>query len=216
MKINIKLISLLIFIIPSLTVFISFFLSVHFNFIEFCFPNLEGCTSISRVGRYPPVSYFFKSFMFFSCFLIFLYWKYNFLLISSYNSTLIVKITYFLGICSVFFFTLYIIFLGEGIYYKFFRKIGIFIYIFFTVISELLLSITLYKNKFINLNSNIVNLKLFFSIILSFLGIILFPIIVGKIIDYPNIKNIISWNYFLLIQINYLLTFFCWFFNKKN
>jgi len=216
MKINIKLVSLLVFITPILTVFISFFLSVHFNLVEFCFPNLDGCTSISRVGRYPPVNFFFKPFMFLSGIFIFMYWKYNYLLILKKNNIFLVNLIFFLGICSVIFFFLYIFFLGEGVHYRFFRKIGIFIYIFFTVLAELLLSILFYKKRFIYLNLNFVNLKFFFNIFLASFGIILFPIVTNNIIDYPNIKNIISWNFFLLIQINYLITYFCWNFNKKN
>ena len=41
---------------PILTVVISFLWSANLNLVSWCIPNFEGCTSISRVGRYP-VSY---------------------------------------------------------------------------------------------------------------------------------------------------------------
>tara|TARA_Y100000590_G_scaffold354918_1_gene408426 strand:+ start:540 stop:1181 length:642 start_codon:yes stop_codon:yes gene_type:complete len=210
MKENIKIISFLAFVIPIFTVFTSYYFSVKLDLVQFCIPNIDGCTSISRVGRYPPVNYFFKPLMFFSVFIIFLYWRSNYFLLSKNKSLLIYKFTFILGILSVIFFFLYIFFLGEGEYYRFFRRIGIFIYIFFTVISELLLSISYRKNYELFNGITIINFKFYFNLLLSTIGFILLPLVVTKIVDYPNFKNIASWNYFLLIQINFLITFFCW------
>ena len=210
MKSIIKINPLIAFILPILTVLISYYLSIKFDYVQFCIPNIDGCTSISQVGRYPPINYFFKTFMFISIFIIFIYWKSNYTLLSRNNSLLLYKITFLLGIFSVIFFALYITFLGEGDYYRFFRRIGIFIYIFFTVISELLLSISYKKNSHLFKNDEIINFKFYFNLVLSTFGLILLPLVIYKIIDYPNFKNIVSWNYFILIQINFLITFFCW------
>ena len=210
MKPIVKISPLIAFIIPILTVLISYYLSIKFNYVDFCVPNIDGCTSISQVGRYPPINYFFKTFMFISIFIIFIYWKSNYTLLSQNNSLLLYKITFLLGIFSVIFFALYITFLGEGDYYRFFRRIGIFIYIFFTVISELLLSISYKKNSYLFKNDKIINLKFYFNLVLSIFGLILLLLVIYKIINYPNFKNIVSWNYFILIQINFLITFFCW------
>ena len=210
MKSIIKISPLIAFILPILTVLISYYLSIKFDYVQFCIPNIDGCTSISQVGRYPPINYFFKTSMFISIFIIFIYWKSNYTLLSRNNSLLLYKITFLLGIFSVIFFALYITFLGEGDYYRFFRRIGIFIYIFFTVISELLLSISYKKNSYLFKNDKIINFKYYFNLVLSTFGLILLPLVIYKIIDYPNFKNIVSWNYFILIQINFLITFFCW------
>jgi len=210
MKSIIKISSLIAFILPILTVLISYYLAIKFEYLQFCIPNIDGCTSISQVGRYPPINYFFKTFMFISIFIIFIYWKLNYTLLSHNNSLLLYKITFLLGIFSIIFFALYITFLGEGDYYRFFRRIGIFIYIFFTVISELLLSISYKKISYLFKNDKIINFKFYFNIFLSTFGLILLPLVIYKIIDYPNFKNIVSWNYFILIQINFLITFFCW------
>ena len=210
MKSIIKISPLIAFILPILTVLISYYLSIKFDYVQFCIPNIDGCTSISQVGRYPPINYFFKTFMFISIFIIFIYWKSNYTLLSHNNSLLLYKITFLLGIFSVIFFALYITFLGEGDYYRFFRRIGIFIYIFFTVISELLLSISYKKNSYLFKNDKIIKFKYYFNLLLSTFGLILLPLVIYKIIDYPNFKNIVSWNYFILIQINFLITFFCW------
>ena len=212
MRVNIRYLSLVVFALPLLTVVISYIVSVRLNLVSFCIPNLDGCTSISRVGRYEPVKYFFKPFMYLFGVFLLLYWRENFLklrLLISNNRQLL--LTYIVGIISVIFLFLYIFFLGENNIYRFFRKIGFYIYIFFTVIAQLLLAIQYIKLKNEeNLNYRFIKFKLILSILLISFGIIILPVLIIKIESFPEIKNIISWNYFLLIQIYYLMTFFCW------
>jgi len=213
MRVNIKYLSLIVFALPILTVIISFVISVKLDLISFCIPNIDGCTSISRVGRYEPVKYFFKPFMFLFGVLLFIYWRENFLKLKLFKENKLLLITFIIGIISVIFLFLYIFFLGESNIYRFFRKIGIYIYIFFTIIAQLLLAIQYFKlrntaNKF--LNKKFIKYKLIFSVFLISFSIIVLPILLIKIEHFPEIKNIISWNYFLCIQLYYLITFFCW------
>ncbi len=201
-----------VFALPILTVIISYVISVKLDLISFCIPNIDGCTSISRVGRYEPVKYFFKPFMFLFGVLLFIYWRENFLKLKLFKENKLLLITFIIGIISVLFLFLYIFFLGESNIYRFFRKIGIYIYIFFTIIAQLLLAIQYFKlrntaNKF--LNKKFIKYKLIFSVFLISFSIIVLPILLIKIEHFPEIKNIISWNYFLCIQLYYLITFFC-------
>ena len=212
MRINIRYLSLILFVLPLFTVVVSYIASVKLNLVSSCIPNLDGCTSISRVGRYEPVKYFFKPFMYLFGVFLFFYWRENFLKLSllvSNNRQLM--FTYIVGIISVLFLFLYIFFLGESNIYRFFRKIGIYIYIFFTVIAQVLLAIQYIKLKNKDyLNYKFIKFKLILSVSLVSLGVIALPVLVSKIESFPEIKNIISWNYFFLIQLYYLITFFCW------
>ena len=211
MNIKIKNLSFLIFIFPSFTVILSYLISLNLNLVPSCIPIIDGCTSISRAGRYYPVNYFFKSFIFISGCLIIFYWFKNFLFFNSYFASKLNKIAFIIGILSVIFLFLYIAFLGESNYYKFFRKIGIFIYILFAIISELLLSIIYFKNRnYKSFLPNFIELKLYLSLVITILGILFLPFMTMKIDNVANLRNIIAWNYFLLIQINYLSTYFCW------
>ncbi len=212
MRINIRYLSFIVFALPLFTVVVSYIVSVRLDLVPFCIPNLDGCTSISRVGRYEPVKYFFKPFMYsFGIFLL-LYWRENFLKLKPLiKNNKQITISYVIGVVSVLFLFLYIFFLGESNIYRFFRKIGIYIYIFFTVIAQLLLALQYFKLKNeSNFNRNFIKAKLLLSVVLISLGILLVPILVAKIESFPEIKNIISWNYFFLIQIFYLMTFFSW------
>tara|TARA_Y100000031_G_C8185879_1_gene368917 strand:+ start:293 stop:751 length:459 start_codon:yes stop_codon:yes gene_type:complete len=149
MRTNLRVIALICFILPILTVIISYIASVKLNLVPACIPNFEGCTSISRAGRNVPVKYFFKPMMYLYSFILFLYW-YKFLEILNKFKISEKKFSFF-SFFSVLFLILYIIFLGEGKIYEFFRRIGIYIYIFFTVITQFLISKKLFfiqkKNK---------------------------------------------------------------------
>ena len=206
---TIKKISLYIFLIPTITVIISYILSLNLNLVPYCIPVLDGCTSISRTGRYFPVNIFFKFFMFLSGILIILYWHLNLQNFKTKNRLSLINYAYIIGLISIFFLFLYLIFLGENNYYRFFRKVGIFIYILFSIIAELILAIIYFK-KLNYFNINFTKFKLSLSIFLVILGIILFPFMIMKLENVSQIRNIISWNYFFLIQINYLITFFIW------
>ena len=209
MRTNLRVIALICFILPIITVIISYIASVKLNLVPACISNFEGCTSISRAGRNVPVKYFFKPMMYLYSFILFLYW-YKFLEILNKFKISEKKFSFF-SFFSVLFLILYIIFLGEGKIYEFFRRIGIYIYIFFTVITQFLISKKLFfiqkkikrffKIKFIKLN-------FFLTLFLVASGIIILPILIIKIDNFPEIKNIISWNYFILIQLYFIFSLF--------
>jgi len=208
MKNKLRVISLTCFLLPILTVLISYFLSIKYNLVASCFPNIEGCTSISRVGRYEPVKYFFKPMMYLYSFLLLFYWVLFFEKLKKINIEN--KYIYWIALVSVFFLILYITFLGESKVYSFFKKIGIYIYILFIVLSQFFSSKLLVNNKkkisdlfFIKF----VKIKYYLSFSLVVSGIILLPILIIKIQRFPEIKNIISWNYFFLIQIYFFVSF---------
>ena len=209
MKTNLRFLALICFILPIATVIISYILSIKLNLVSSCIPNFEGCSSISRAGRYAPVKYFFKPMMYIYAVVLFLYWFYFFQILKKIN----IKKNYifWLALFSVLFLCLYVLFLGESKIYSFFKRIGIYIYILFTVVSQHLISNLLIKNKE-NINKyfyfTYCKANFYLTSFLVISGIILLPILIIKIENFPEIKNIISWNYFFLIQLYFLISFF--------
>jgi len=200
--------SLACFLLPISTVLISYFLSIKLNLVSYCIPNIEGCTSISRIGRYEPVKYFFKPMMYLYSVLLIFYWILFFEKLKTLNIKN--KYVYWISLIGVFFLILYITFLGESKVYSFFKRIGIYIYILFIVLSQFFSSKLLIKNKkkirdlfFIKY----VKMKYYISFSLLVSGIVLLPILITKIEKFPEIKNIISWNYFFLIQLYFFVSF---------
>ena len=209
MYLRLRLLSLACFVLPILTVIISYIISIKLNLVTSCIPNLEGCTSISRVGRYEPVKYFFKPMMYFYSLLIFFFWFFFSKKLKSKNIQ-IERINFFF-FTTVIFLCLYITFLGESKLYSFFKRIGIYFYILSIILAQFYSNKILIKNKekikkFFKFK--IVKGNYFLSLFLIILGIFLLPILVLKIENFPQIKNIISWNYFFLIQIYFLIFFF--------
>ena len=205
MKVSFRNLCLLCFFIPIITIIISFVWSANLNLISWCIPNFEGCTSISRVGRYEPIKYFFKPLMFIYAIFLYYFWK-NFYEFLSKNKINLSKILMFLAYCSILFLVLYIVFLGEGNLYRFFRKIGIFVYIFFTVLTQLLFSIKLKNTLGVKIKQK--NYLFYYSTTITSLGILLFPMVISEVKIIVNFKNIISWNYFLLTHFYFIILFF--------
>ena len=208
MSYKLRFISLACFVLPVFTVIISYIISINLDLVAKCIPNFEGCTSISRVGRYEPVKFFFKPMMYFYSLIIFFFWitfskEINNFKIKSRNLVILTFIT-------VIFLCLYITFLGESNLYSFFKRIGIYFYIISIVLLQLSSNKILISNqkKLSKIfNYKIVKLNYGLSWLLVISGLILLPVLVIKIDTFPQIKNIISWNYFLLIQLFFLLFF---------
>ena len=210
---RLRFISLACFILPVFTVIISYLISIKLNLVATCIPNFEGCTSISRAGRYEPVKFFFKPMMYFYAIFIFFFW--NIFLKEINNTKIETKNLVILTYITVIFLCLYITFLGESKVYSFFKRIGIYFYILSIVLLQFSSNRILIKNekklsKFFNYK--IVHFNYYLSSFLVISGLILLPILIIKIEDFPQIKNIISWNYFLLIQFYFLF----YFFSQKN
>ncbi len=208
MSYKLRFISLACFVLPVFTVIISYIISINLDLVAKCIPNFEGCTSISRVGRYEPVKFFFKPMMYFYSLIIFFFWitlskEINNFKVKSKNLVILTFIT-------VIFLCLYITFLGESNLYSFFKRIGIYFYIISIVLLQLFSNKILISNqkKLSKIfNYKIVKLNYGLSWLLVISGLILLPVLVIKIDTFPQIKNIISWNYFLLIQLFFLLFF---------
>ena len=208
MKNKLKLLSMTCFLLPIITVVVSYIFSIKLNLVTACIPNFEGCTSISRVGRYEPVKFFFKPMMYLYCLILAYYWYNYFLKLKSFKIE--TKFIFLLSILSVFFLSLYVTFLGESEIYSFFKRVGIYIYILFIVLTQFLESRLLIKNKEKIKNLfflNFIKIKYYLSLFLVICGIILLPILIIKIDNFPGIKNIISWNYFFLVQFYFYLVF---------
>lgn len=206
---RLRFISLACFILPVFTVIISYLISIKLNLVVTCIPNFEGCTSISRAGRYEPVKFFFKPMMYFYAIFIFFFW--NIFLKEIKNTKIETKNLVILTYITVIFLCLYITFLGESKVYSFFKRIGIYFYILSIVLLQFSSNRILINNekklsKFFNYK--IVHFNYYLSSFLVISGLILLPILIIKIEDFPQIKNIISWNYFLLIQLFFLFYFF--------
>ena len=177
-------------------------------------PFINGEASISNIVKRFPINLVFKSLLFISVILMYLYWKnYNYLFIKILNSRNN-KFVFF-GIASALFLFLHILFLGMEIDNKIFnllRKLVIVFFILSEIIAQFLLTIKLFKNKK-NLsyycNSYIINTKLLFIIAIGTISLIVIFILL--IFDLSSrVDYILEWNYFAALLFYYLLSAVMW------
>ena len=177
-------------------------------------PFLYGETSISNIVKRFPINYVFKSFLFVSVILMYLYWiNYNRLfaeIINSKNN----KFIYF-GIASAVFLFFHVLLLGvelDNKIFKLIRKLIIAFFILSEIIAQFYLSIILYKNKN-NLkefcNTHIINLKLYFVIVIALISFFVISILLIYNLS-SKVDYILEWNYFAGLLFYYLLSYLMW------
>ena len=178
--------SRIIFLLPVLTVVISYFFSSLGGYVEWCLPLLDGCTSISKVGRYGVSFYLYKIFIIPSVILMTIFWYQVNKYIHKSN------LLFFLNITSCIFLIIYLFALGfEGKFYRFMREIGIFIFFILTPVCQALLVFSISDNKIRSKFPLRILLSMYLLFIVGYLLILPF--------DNPNYENVIEWNFALLI-----------------
>ena len=210
-------ISLGLFIIPSVTIFLCLGMAIYLNILEICNPFISGCYSVSRVGRSYPAVLIFKPMIVITIMLMIVYFFEHYRIFKKFLITKIyLNLILLSGLISSFALFIYIIFLGiEGSeIWRFMRRGGIFIYIISLIISQFLivLSYLKIKNDYkVIISSKIININFYFIFLLIIFGIILILLIDIFSLTTPwYIKNIIQWNYFLLMNLFFLNTYFVW------
>ena len=210
-------ISLGLFIIPSVTIFLCLGMATYLNILEICNPFISGCYSVSRVGRSYPAILIFKPMMVITIVLMIVYFFEHYRIFKKFLiNKIYLNLILLSGLISSFALFIYIIFLGiEGSeIWRFMRRGGIFIYIISLIISEFLivLSYLKIKNDYkVIISSKIININFYFIFLLIICGIILILLIDIFSLTAPwYIKNIIQWNYFLLMNLFFLNTYFVW------
>ena len=228
---KVKSISIWVFIVPFVAVNTCLILTTQFHDlnlipdqykISYPFPYLDGGVSISRTARYFPTYLIFKPAMFFTAYLLIIYWLNNRKIINQFDNSNKYrdKIVYF-GIASAIALILHSIFLGikfDNDFYKLFRRIIMFVFIIFEIVAQTYLVLALYSIKekiFRNINEKVLRLKLYLVCLLIIVAVISIPIISLPGDDFYSInlkylKHALEWDYFLGVISFYLLTFLMW------
>ena len=149
-------------------------------------PLLDGCTSISKVGRYGVSFYLYKIFIIPSVILMIIFWYQINKYIHKSNLLL------FLSITSCIFLIIYLFALGfEGKIYRFMREIGIFVFFILSPVCQALLVFLISDNKIRSKFPLRILLSMYLLFLVGYLLILPF--------DNPNYENVIEWNFALLI-----------------
>ena len=189
-----KNLSLSIFLVPVLTIFLSYLISASNGYVDWCMPIIEGCTSISKVGRYGLSFYLYKIFIIPSLILMIYFWLKAYLNI--YKNIVLI----FLSVVACLFLIIYLIALGfDGKIYRFMREIGIFVFFVLMPICQAWLTIST--------SHNFLNKFFLYLIILIFIGLACVYLSILSLVN-DNYENIIEWNFVFFIFLFFPIFYF--------
>ena len=134
-------------IAPVVAVTLAYWLGVSNDVLPACMPLLDGCTSISATGRYPPGSLLFRAIMLPQAFVLALLWYLSAgwldALIQKERSNTLLLASGLLGALAL---VLYVTFLGTTLpYYEVMRRFGIYFYFLGTALAQVTLAVALLK-----------------------------------------------------------------------
>ena len=178
-------------------------------------PYLYGESSISNIAKRFPTNYIFKTFMFLSSLMIFIYWRFYNKIINKITKQRKFNLFYLTGVFSSLLLFLHVLFLGSNSEFLYFEKIKRFILIFF-ILFEIFAQSNLVFNLYINKEKIKYNINRFYLELKKYLIIfILITFVAGMYVFIftdisSKFENIVEWNFFTLIIFFYLFSYFMW------
>ena len=134
-------------IAPVVAVTVAYWLGVSNDVLPACMPLLDGCTSISATGRYPPGNFLFRAIMLPQAVVLALLWYLSAdwldALTRTESSNKLLLVSGLLGALAL---ILYVTFLGTTMpFYEVMRRFGIYFYFLGTALAQLALAVALLK-----------------------------------------------------------------------
>ncbi len=202
-------------LLPLVAINVCYVVSFSAEHIPACIPYWEGCTSISATGRYGAGYFIFKGTMIPAGVLLCLYWWLcsRWLAGLQKDSPRASPALAILGILAGIFLILYVVFLGSsGDFYRFMRRFGVIVYFGCSGLAQLVLIRRLYilrQDHGLRLPAYILPGKVAVGLALLIMGLVSIPV-KNFVVDADRVANAVEWNFALLMQCFYLLTWRAW------
>jgi len=203
---------------PIFAAHVSYLIGIRAGVLRACMPYIEGCTSISATGRYPPASFLFKAVMMPEAILLALYWLFSVAWLRSLSraagrsDNVGTSIAAF-GIAGALFLIVYVTFLGtQGPVYDFMRRYGVYLYFLFTVIAQLILVAKVMSvSPSLRIRGVVAITKIQLAVALIPFALGILNLILKAVLDDADAsENIIEWIFALLMHSYFLLSYFAW------
>jgi len=203
---------------PIFAAHASYLIGIRAGILPVCMPYIEGCTSISATGRYPPASYLFKSVMMPEAILLALYWLFSVAWLRSLSRTAgrsdnVGSSIAVFGVAGAFFLIVYVTFLGtQGPVYDFMRRFGVYLYFLFTVVAQLILVAKIMSvSPHLRIRGVVAITKIQLAVALIPFALGILNLVLKAVLeDADASENIIEWIFALLMHAYFLLSYFAW------
>jgi hypothetical protein len=133
-------------LVPLAGVHVAYLIAVDFGYLQLCIPYIEGCTSISATGRYPPASFLFKAVEMGMAVALPVFWYFSVKWLRALDPGShgrAVWSIFLSGLIGAIALIVYVTFLGtREPFYEFMRRFGIYFYFLGTVLAQLFLAVS--------------------------------------------------------------------------
>ena len=191
-------------IAPIIGINIAYWIGVDHGNLPSCIPYLDGCTSISATGRYPPGDRLFRAVMLPQAVLLALTWHFAVLWLKSVRpdtratGTIIVS-----GLLGALALIIYVSYLASNDpFYEVMRRYGIYLYFLGTVIAQIALTVSMRSSRL----RQIMGWLLVMPFVLG-----IYNFIQKALVENPdNMENRIEWIVSLLMQLWFVMLYLGW------
>jgi hypothetical protein len=205
-------------LIPLVAVFSSYWIAASTGNVPSCNPFLDGCTSVSATGRYPPATYLFKAAMLPQSIILSCYWLFNVAWLRALTITAgqVPRNTFTIGTFGVtgsLFLILYVTFLGsQEPFYEFMRRYGVYLYFLLNVLAQIILAskvLPVARQLGMQRLARLTKLQLalaWFPFVLGALNLVLKAVLENS----DAAENRIEWIFAMQMQLFFMVSYFSW------
>ncbi|MFW2374276.1 MAG: hypothetical protein ACN4GM_14215 [Gammaproteobacteria bacterium] len=211
-----RLLAILITFLPLIAGNGAYIMSAYSEFVPWCIPYLDGCTTVSRAGRSGDAIFLFRAIMIVYGVLLIWFWIYSqqWLNLLAKREKNTAGIILWLGIVAALFLIIYIDYLGTtGEVNRFMRRFGIMIYFTFTPLAQLMMLKKhydlVYENPDLGINKKILRFQLIVLLLMLVIGVISLVLGLTNTKSYES-ENIVEWNFSLLLSLYFSGMIFLW------
>jgi hypothetical protein len=214
----IRWLPLLIGLVPLVGVHVAYLIAVDYGYLPPCIPYLDGCTSISGTGRYPPASFLFKAIEMAIAAALPVFWYFSVkwlrALAPQWHGHAVWSI-FVTGLVGAVALIVYVTFLGtKEPFYEFMRRFGIYFYFLGTVLAQLFLAVSL-RGICGTLGDRVLRRMSAVMLVLCVMPFALGLLNLAQKAMLPSatadaLENSIEWVASLLMQVYFVVVFFAW------
>lgn len=189
---------------PIVGINLAYWLGVDNGTLPSCIPYLDGCTSISSTGRYPPGDRLFRAVMLPQAVLLALTWHFTVLWLKALRPNVRAATTILVsGLLGALALIIYVSYLASNDpFYQIMRRYGIYLYFIGTVVAQIAVTASLGESRLRTLMG----------------WLLLMPFVLGiynfvqkaLIDDLNSVENRIEWIVSLLMQLWFIALFVAW------
>ncbi len=212
---NLSFVPLISAMLPGVAVHLCYLLAAYLGHVPWCFPYIDGCTSISATGRVSPENYIFRAAMIPTAVVMIVYWKLSYDWLKTIGSRMSKgnRVMLCLGVIACLGLIVYTTVLGSiGEIYRLQRRIGITLFYISTFLAQLIMTGQIafaVKARPSLISAGTYRSLLAICAAISTLGIISL-LLWAFYKEYYRIEDAFEWTLTLLILLHFFTTYFAW------